>query len=420
MTRSELECAAAFIGNTLQVPASTEPLAGAHLLERLRLRERRRVRRRVVAIGIVACALAVGGGYSLHSRERALTYQVDGSSGVGSIGSYVSAPSDSPVALRFSEGSQVVFAPKARGRVAQTTRRGATMVLENGRARADIVHRNNTDWQVYAGPYVLNVTGTSFDVSYEVATQTFELNMHTGSVRVTGPGLVRPIEVADAQRLVLSATAVDPQQAAAASSSVELAPAPAVPPASETKPEIGVVPQSSALRGTTIERRDSAVGAVSPVRTDGLSWSQLAANGQYSQILEQAQRRGTGNVLASASSADLLAFGNAARFSGKYALATHAYQAVRERFSRSAAASSAAFFLGRLSESSDPNAAIGWYERYVAEAAGGSWVAEARGRTMVILHNTKGPAASVPAAKDYLANFPNGPYAGFAKQIQGL
>ena len=63
--------------------------------------------------------------------------------------------------------------------------------------------------------------------------------------------------------------------------------------------------------------------------------------------------------------------------------------------------------------------AMGWYDRYVAEAPSGVWAADALGRRMVILNNTRGTAAAVAAAKDYLERFPAGPYAGFARKILG-
>jgi TolA-binding protein len=125
------------------------------------------------------------------------------------------------------------------------------------------------------------------------------------------------------------------------------------------------------------------------------------------------------SATATASGPDLFALGNAARFTGKPGLAVKAYQAVRQRFSNTEEASGAAFFLGRLSESSDPTRAMGWYERYVAEAPKGAWVADALGRHLVLLNGTQGAASAQGAAKNYLGRFPNGPYAGFARTILG-
>jgi len=50
--------------------------------------------------------------------------------------------------------------------------------------------------------------------------------------------------------------------------------------------------------------------------------------------------------------------------------------------------------------------AIGWYERYSAEAPGGAWVAEALGRRMVLLKKAGAHDAAIEAARQYLARFP--------------
>jgi TolA-binding protein len=133
-----------------------------------------------------------------------------------------------------------------------------------------------------------------------------------------------------------------------------------------------------------------------------------------------AENRGVDQVLESASGPDLFALGNAARLSGKHHLASKAYRAIRNRFGTSTEATSAAFFLGRVYEGSDPASAIGWYDQYAQEAPGGAWVAEALGRRMVLLNASKGAEAARTAAEDYLQRFASGPYAGFAQKILQL
>jgi hypothetical protein len=346
--------------------------------------------------------MAIGAVYvSAALQPQALTYRVDNVSEIGTLGSYVSAPAQSPLGLRFSEGSRVVLQPRARGRVSQTSTHGATMVLEDGRAHAEIVHRNNTDWRVLAGPFVVGITGTTFDVAFDVATQTFELKMQSGMVRVTGPGLKEPVEVQGDQRLVLSAKGTEPQ-----AQRPEVASEPRSEPAASCNPTAGAaVPEPAATQ------QRAAVAA------DVESFGQLGARGQHQRIVELAEKQGFDSAIASSSRADLLALGNAARFAGRTNLAARAYRAVRDRFGRSGEATTAAFFLGRLNETASPGQAISWYERYVAEAPSGVWVADALGRRLVILNESQGGPAAQTAAKEYLERFPSGPYAGFARKI---
>ncbi len=417
MTESDLRRAADFIRTSLAATDHPGRFSGAHLIEKLQQRAQRRTRARLVLGGAIVGLVAIGSWVAPRlSATSELTYRVEGSSALGMLGNYIDAPPGKPVELRFSEGSHVVFEPKARGRVAQMTRHGATMILEEGRARALIMHREKTDWRVYAGPYVVSVTGTSFEVSYEVASQTFELDMHEGAVRVSGPGLVNPIEVRNSQRFVLSANSME------AASSGEASKLPAAGLA-QTEEEAAhslnanVTSAPEPLAVASVQRdRPAAINAVAPPA----SWSQLAAQGEHRRIMALAEEQGLDGAIASASRPDLLALADAARFAGKLGVATKAYRAVRDRFVGTNEAGNAAFFLGRVSETSDPARAIGWYDHYVAEAPTGTWVAEALGRRMVLLKNSQGAAVAESAAKDYLARFPDGPYAGFARKILGF
>jgi ferric-dicitrate binding protein FerR (iron transport regulator) len=416
MTESDLRRAADFIRTSVVTEDHPGPFSGAHLIEKLQQRAQRRARARLVLGGAIVGLVAVGSWVAPRlSATSELTYRVEGSSAVAMLGNYINAPPGKPVELRFSEGSHVVFEPKARGRIAQMTRHGATMILEEGRARATIIHREKTDWRVYAGPYVVSVKGTSFEVSYAVASQTFELEMHEGAVRVSGPGLVSPIEVRNSQRFVFSAN--NPETASPSEASK-------VPAAGLAQSE-GAVPTMNANAASAPEpqavasvQRDRPAAINAP--TPPASWSQLAAQGDHHRIMALAEERGLDDAIASANRPDLLALADAARFAGKLGVATKAYRAVRGRFAGTNEASNAAFFLGRVSETADPARAIGWYDRYVAEAPTGTWVAEALGRRMVLLKNSQGAAAAEPAAKDYFSRFPDGPYAGFARKILGL
>lgn len=404
---TDLSRAAEFIRASVAVGSGNNPLAHIRFSDRLAAHTARRTRNRRLAAAGAACMMAIGAVYvSAALQPQVLTYRVDNASELGTLGSYVSAPTQAPLGLRFSEGSRVVLQPRARGRVSQTSTHGATMVLEDGRAHAEIVHRDNTDWRVLAGPFVVGITGTTFDVAFDVATQTFELKMQSGKVRVTGPGLKEPVEVQGDQRLVLSAKGTEPQAQR---------PEPRSEPAASCNPTTVAAVPAVATAPSVAEPATSQQRAAAA--TDVESFGQLGARGQHQRIVELAEKQGFDSAIASSNRADLLALGNAARFAGRTNLAARAYRAVRDRFGRSGEATTAAFFLGRLNETASPGQAISWYERYVAEAPSGVWVADAVGRRMVILHESQGGPAAQTAAKDYLERFPSGPYAGFARKI---
>ena len=56
-------------------------------------------------------------------------------------------------------------------------------------------------------------------------------------------------------------------------------------------------------------------------------------------------------------------------------------------------------------------AALEWYERYLAESPRGTYAPQALGRQMVLVHKLRGVASARPLATEYLARFPDGPYA---------
>lgn len=407
---NELQRAAEFIRTQVQTRGGPLEHAGrARLMAALERRKPRRARH-WVSFAVATCAVLVGIGVTSHrQRTQALTYRIGTSAQIGEIGSYVSAPAASKLDLNFSEGSRVVLEPGARGRVARSTSHGATMVLEDGRASVNVVHRPDTDWRILAGPYVVQVAGTSFEVSYAVATQTFQLDMREGVVRVTGPGLAVPGEIRGTQRLLLA-----PGSSAVPASS-------ASPSVSKAADAASSTPQTDAPVASPSAAGDSPAQPVSTGfverKKSADSWAQLARRAEHLKILELADREGIDHALQSATGPDLFALANAARISGKQQVAARAYRAIRSRFAASAEATSAAFFLGRVYESSDPAIAISWYEQYCHEAPGGVWVAEALGRRMVLLNASQGSEAARKAAEDYLQRFASGPYAGFAQKI---
>jgi len=432
MTSNQFERAASFI-QTHVVVDEPGKLDHFRFAAAVKLHQKRKARARLIAASsaLTLTAIAIVVATNRPVRES-VTFQIDGALQNGNVGSYVSAPPERSIGLHFSEGSKVVFSPSSRGRIAGTTPKGATLVLEDGHARADIIHRQDTQWQVFAGPYVVGVTGTSFDVGFNNATQTFELNMHAGSVRVTGPGLKNPIEIRDQQRISLSLrnrNATEGTAAARDSANSEpgvkagsIASSSCVPASATAPPLLPPQPRTSQTREIKSVNDNSTASLPTTAQERHLvpateSFSQLGTKGLHARIIEQAERFDVDQVTATVSAGELLALGNAARFMGKTAIALKAYGALRDRFAGAADSAAAAFFLGRLTEPTNPGASMQWYEKYLAEAPNGVFIPDASGRHLVLLNQVRGKEAALEPARDYLERFPSGPYAGFARKI---
>ncbi len=107
--------------------------------------------------------------------------------------------------LRFSEGTRAHLRPGTRTRVVETTPRGARLAVDGGTLRMDVVPRARGRWAVEAGPYVVRVTGTVFEVSWDPAARRFTAALFRGGIEVTGPGVQGGVRLAAGQSLTASA-----------------------------------------------------------------------------------------------------------------------------------------------------------------------------------------------------------------------
>lgn len=369
-------------------------------------------------------------------RVRAIGFRVEGSAGTD--GAYVVAPAAASARIRFDEGSEVAVLAGGRARVGSTAADGAELVLEEGRADVHVVHRSGgagTHWRVLAGPYVVLVTGTRFVVGWSGGAQTLRVTMSEGSVRVTGPGMGEGVALATTQALVARAGDAsfeigaagslaafgDASQTTAAAASAARAP---VIEASASASSAIAEPGSTAARSTPIASSAAPAlaptnGVASPSAPKAASWSALVAAGKSADVVAAAHTQGSAALERPLE--DVQALADAARYTGDAALAERALLAIRRRFPGTANASNAAFLLGRVAEEQQgaPAKARTWYDRYLAEAPGGAFAADALGRKMLLVDRLDGRDAARPLARDYLTRFPKGAYAKSATTIAG-
>lgn len=350
---------------------------------------------RAAGVGAAAAAAACVALW-VGARAPSATFDVGGTQPhAGAVASWMEAL-DSELPLRFSDGSTVLFARGARGRVESLTASGSTLLLERGRAVVSVRHRAGTRWSVSAGPFQVAVTGTRFSVEWDPRALSFTLVMEDGSVLVSGPPPYESVSLVAGQtfRAVLERPAT-------------LAPTNDAPSAATTVPEpAGRVSAEPAPSGAP----STASGAARPgVEEPG--WRELGRRGEYPRAIQAVDREGSATVIAGASAPDLLLLGDVARFSGRPQLAREAYLAARARAPGTTAAAQAAFALGRLGDG-----ALGWFQRYLAEAPDGPLSREALGRVLELQHGAKSSEAAATARR-YLATFPAGPHAALARSV---
>ena len=340
-------------------------------------------------------------------RPVPLAYRVTGAE--SSKEGYIRARHGEHPRLSFSEGSVVELADAARMRVVSVDERGGHLAIEEGEIHADIVHRAGARWSFDAGPYSVDVRGTSFAMAWRGAEGLFDLRLHSGLLDVHIPWSPTPVALHSGQRLTIRSA--DHQISIAdLDNAAELAAAPASPIASEVRPE-----PSAPSAATPVP--SAAVGNASAPKEHRGSWSERLASGALQSIIDEAVEHGIDVTVRERSSEDLEVLESAARYQKRPDIARRALLAQRARFTGSARAKEAAFLLGRLAEAGDGVAAHEWYERYLAEAPDGAFAAEATGRNLVVTNRVFGVERARPLAEAYLKRWPSGAHAKLARSI---
>ena len=352
--------------------------------------------------GLIALASSAGliGALWL-THDDAITFKVAGGT-LAKDGRIVGAEA---TRIEFSDGSEATLARGAEARVENLTEHGAAVVLNRGSMRVHIAKKPQAAWTVAAGPYDVQVTGTAFDVSWSTQEQAFDLRMQSGAVVVTGPLALSGIGLKAGQHLFGGV--------AEGRLTVEGNDAPSPAP-----------PQAVAALEPAAQRKASPPGpalAPSPPAARGAAephaWTRQVAQGHFAAVIEEAEQRGLDRILSGGSLEELAALADAARYSGRNAIAKRVLLAERQRFASSGPARDAAFFLGRIAEDSG-SGAVEWYERYVQESPRGPYASQAFGRKMMLLYKQRGAEAAKPVAAEYLSRFPNGPYAAAARKLE--
>jgi TolA-binding protein/ferric-dicitrate binding protein FerR (iron transport regulator) len=418
--------------------SSRQRVEGAHFLVARWTWGRRRARRAqtwAAAAAAMLLAVAGAGAWTLHRKSGPsipLACAVDG--GRLRAGGVVEADPRTAPTLRFSDGTEVALGRDARSTVRALDDHGAHVSLAAGSAHVDVVHRDGARWLFDAGPFVIRVTGTAFTLSWEPATERLDVEMERGTVQIDGPLLVGSIPLHFGQHLTVRVReretvvrdAAEPRVAESLSAGLPLeAPAPTAP----TAPEATVPgatngassPRRASTRDPSTQPPESAPATPSVGRASACldrRWASAVARDEGEAVVAEAQRLGLDECLAEASTSDLVALADAARYGRHPDVARRALASLRKRFAGSTAARDAAFLLGRLEEAAgDVARASEWYSLYMSESPSGTYASEALGRRMTLAAARDGAEQARSIARDYLRRFPGGAYAERARAL---
>jgi transmembrane sensor len=308
--------------------------------------------------------------------------------------------------IDFSDGSRVVLDPKASTLIVRLDATGAALSLERGRIAASVRHRDGTKFSVTAGPYEVRVVGTKFSVDWDSANRVIRVAVTEGRVRVSGGELgTRPVELAPGEKL---------EHRAAPSPAQALLPTAPLPndiqaPLPSMAPVVLPPPADAPVRPAP------AISSSAPAPSVG----ELARAGRYREALALAEERGFERVVGELPEGELLALGNAARYSGSARRAREAMLALRARFPGRPASDLAALYLAKIAEQldSNPKEAARWLRVFLSESPSGNLAADARASLLSILLSSGDTAGATAVAREYLRHHPNGPVAERARVL---
>lgn len=378
-----------------------------------------------LALAAVAIAALVGFWVGRPSMTQTPT--------VPRAGAWQTASESAPLPLEFSDGSEIVLAPRARARVVERDENGARVFLERGRAHVAVVHRPSTRWGIEAGPFEVAVTGTQFDMQWEPGEELLSVTMAEGKVEITGCGLgVRRVTTGESVRFACRAGAAVEEhvsESPVASSPLAIAsqePAPTTAPKAPTPSEpvhasTSLQPMTSAPSAQPSAISDAPIAtAIASTPASPPEWQALAAASRYGDAFAAVESM-LDRECESADSANLLTLANVARLTGHVEEAQRVLLALRRRFSRSPRAAMAAFDLGMLSadRGRDAAGAARWFATYLDEAPQGPLAREALGRLMETESQAGHAARARDTARQYLDRYPTGPRTDLAKSLLG-
>jgi TolA-binding protein len=345
------------------------------------------------AIAMAAVAALVVGGWRYEKMRGAPEWTVVGA--VASEG-FVRAPEASPATIAFADGSAVVLAPTSRARVVRGDHRH--VVLEAGRAEVRIARGPMLAWAFDAGPFTVRASQGSLAIALSDDGQQLDVWPHDAEATVQGGAAGPGVTLRGGDHLTARVREADLHVVRA--DGTEAATATPTPTPTPTS---------------------TPTATPTPTPTPHLSWPALLARGDYDTILHDADASGLDATLSHRPLSDLSALADASRYRGQIDTAQRALTAERARFPGSKEAHTAAFLLGRLADDQthDAKKAVGWYDRYLAEAPQGPFASDALGRKMIAVQKSQGSDAARPIADLYARRFPHGAYAAQAEEIRG-
>lgn len=307
--------------------------------------------------------------------------------------------------FRFDDGSSIVLAPDARGRLA-TSADFVRFDLQAGRASFDVTPGQERTWTITAGKNEVRVVGTRFSVSY-TPSRAFEVDVERGVVSVRVPEQNASFELLAGDRLLEDSDRIEVVHASAKAQ-----------PAATTEPERATngeqVPDAELPASALPDARPAPSAESSPHS----EWRLRYREGQYADSLALLRANGVADRLNELPPQLLAEVADAARLGGDLELAVRALTVLMRRFPSAPEARDGQFLLGRVHAlRGDSARAIAAFEAYSKRGPGARYTNESVGRLMDLYSARGEDERAREMARRYLEQAPNGPYQRLARSL---
>jgi ferric-dicitrate binding protein FerR (iron transport regulator) len=384
--------------------------------------DKARTRSRLVAVGVGAClacaaTVALLVVLVLPAREGAISCLRDGRAPVDE-GTWITASSDRPVQLLFSERSEMVLAPETNARVVELTPERVRVLVEAGDVDLRITTGGERDWVLDAGPFSVRVTGTVFGMSWTPSDQQLRVEVREGEVETSGGPLgERVVPVRAGERFQASGASFE----VAALSEESQRPREGEGTAADTAPASSRSDGEAPIDPGDHDLQAPAVGPQDP-RGDGRgrrsSWRALARAGDHEAAADEAERIGIERLARDLDARSAILLADTLRLTDRDKGAKVVLVEIRRRFPRRLAAQAAAFRLGRIAaDHGRHEEALAWFSELVDEAPGSDLAEKALGRTIEAHLALGNRSEARRQAAVYLGRHPRGSYASAAEEL---
>lgn len=379
--------------------------------------------------------------WTAYIADPTLTFRVSTEQQPGIAQKWIHAPKLEPISVTFSDGTSIDLHAKSIARIESIKTNGARIRLKSGGAKFRVVPHKNADWKIVAGPFNITVTGTVFDVSWIPTSQLFNINLHQGSVVVSGPVLTTDQLIQKGQALQVSISrrlARLSEKNSTVSSQEQLQVIkPALPQVHHRAIQDLTNPlpreQRSTPKTDKKHHRDRPRIPSQVINKRSLHvkndrektsherpyWKVYADQGKYKKALDSLSKGQFEALCNNLEAEDLLRLAEVARFAGNVDYGKKALLSLRSRFPRRREAYTAAYTLGRtlFDQQSNYLQAAHWFEVYIKEHPSGPLANESLGRLMEAQQKAGLISKARRTAQRYLEKYPRGAHSDIAKEL---